>query len=367
MTDQFNPYRTLPAYTRWSKGISGVPFSDVDPVVKFPFSVSPTDLIATAGSCFAQHIARHLRNSGYKYFVKESGNAILRYSGGLPELYNYGTFSCRYGNIYTARQLLQLAQRAMGSFEPVEVAWDNGNGFYLDPFRPAIQPEGFISIDELLDDRRQHLHAVRTMFEELDVFVFTLGLTEHWYCREDGAVLPVCPGVAGGVFNSEKYSFGNQTVEDVVSDFENFLCILRTLNKKFKIILTVSPVPLAATAIDRHVLTSTTYSKSVLRVAAETIVSRNEEVGYFPSYEIITGNFNRGKYFSEKLRDVTEEGVQHVMRLFMKHVGLVDVAAAEYNNNAVANADEDVLRELEHVIETVCEEALLENAYLRNK
>ena len=84
-------------------------------------------------------------------------------------------------------------------------------------------------------------------------------------------------------------------------------------------ILTVSPVPLIATMENRSVLVSTTYSKSVLRVAAEVVAKRYDFVAYFPSYEIITGGFNRGSYFAEDLRSVTEAGVAHVMRLFMRH------------------------------------------------
>ena len=50
-------------------------------------------------------------------------------------------------------------------------------------------------------------------------------------------------------------------------------------------------------------------SKSVLRVAAEQVAKAFEGVAYFPSYEIITGNFNRGQYYGPDLRDVTEAGV----------------------------------------------------------
>ena len=82
----------------------------------------------------------------------------------------------------------------------------------------------------------------------------------------------------------------------------------------------VSPVPLVATAEPgAHVLAATTYSKSVLRVAAETVRQRFASVHYFPSFEIITGAFNRGAYFAGDLRNVVEEGVSHVMRLFMHH------------------------------------------------
>jgi hypothetical protein len=46
---------------------------------------------------------------------------------------------------------------------------------------------------------------------------------------------------------------------------------------------------------------------------------RFENVHYFPSYEVITGAFNRGAYYAPDLRNVLEDGVAHVMRLFLAH------------------------------------------------
>ena len=51
------------------------------------------------------------------------------------------------------------------------------------------------SVEELTEDRSRHLAAVRQMFETLDVFVFTLGLTESWEHVPDGAALPLAPGL----------------------------------------------------------------------------------------------------------------------------------------------------------------------------
>ena len=280
--------------------------------------IDPRSKVATAGSCFAQHIARHLRSSGYNYFVAETGHPILPEN--VRDANNYGLFSCRYGNIYTARHLVQLLDRAYGRFEPREDAWIDDAGVVRDPYRPTVQPGGFVSIEEMRLDRLQHLAAVRRMFEQLDLFVFTLGLTECWRSTEDGAVFPLCPGVKGGEFDPRRHEFYNQTVDDVTGDLATFLEELKRINPAAQVVFTVSPVPLAATAErGTHVLSATTYSKSVLRVSAATVQKRFENVHYFPAYEIITGTFNRGAYFADNLRDVVEDGVSHVMRLFIEH------------------------------------------------
>ena len=313
-----HPYQSLPDKAFWRRSVAGPPPSEVDPVGNFGLRMDSTTKVATAGSCFAQHIARHLKKAGYSYYVAEPGHPILPAS--VRARQNYGLFSARYGNIYTARQLLQLFDRAYGRFEPAEDYWETRPGVFVDPFRPTTQPGGYISREEAAADRAQHLAAVRTMFETLDVFVFTLGLTECWRSLEDGAVFPVCPGVEGGAFDSERYEFYNQSVEDVIADLAAFRDGLAQVNPKAQIILTVSPVPLVATAEPgENVLSATTYSKSVLRVAAETLRRTSSNVHYFPSYEIVTGAFNRGAYYAGDLRNVVETGVSHVMRLFMEH------------------------------------------------
>jgi hypothetical protein len=356
MTD--HPYKSLPDKAFWRRGVAAVPKGKVDPVGQFNLQIDRKTKVATAGSCFAQHIARYLKASGYCYHIVEPGHPILPLS--FRERQNYGLFSARYGNIYTARQLLQLFERAYGRFEPAEDVWEKGRGVFVDPFRPGAQPGGFISSEELLADRAQHLAAVRKMFETLDVFIFTLGLTECWRSRADGAVFPLCPGVEGGSFDPDKYEFYNQTVEDVVADLTAFRTGLAEVNPKAQIVFTVSPVPLVATADPgAHVLSATTYSKSVLRVAAETMRRSFDNVHYFPSYEIITGAFNRGAYYAPDLRNVVEDGVAHVMRLFMEHATNADTRD-DSEDAEDGDGEDEHLKMARRLVEVECDEVALD-------
>lgn len=353
-----HPYKSLPDKAFWRRSVAGTKRRLVDPVGVFDLRIHSETKVATAGSCFAQHIARYLKKSGYCYYVTETGHPIL--PAATRQQHNYGLFSARYGNIYTARQLWQLFERAYGRFTPAEDIWKAGDDVFLDAFRPTTQPGGFISREELIAERDQHLAAVRRMFETLDVFVFTLGLTECWRSRVDGAVFPICPGVEGGTFDPARYEFYNQSVEDVIGDLTFFRNGLAEVNPSAEIIFTVSPVPLVATAESgAHVLSATTYSKSVLRVAAEVTRQRFENVHYFPSYEIITGAFTRGAYYAPDLRNVVEDGVAHVMRLFMAHAtGSAQQPAAA---PTPVRAEEDGhLAAAQRMVEVECDEVALD-------
>ena len=46
------------------------------------------------------------------------------------------------------------------------------------------------------------------MFEQSEIFIFTLGLTEAWRSKKDGAVFPLAPGVSAGSFDPAEASRG---------------------------------------------------------------------------------------------------------------------------------------------------------------
>jgi hypothetical protein len=125
--------------------------------------------------------------------------------------------------------------------------------------------------------------------------------------------------------------------------------MLKKINPRVRFILTVSPVPLVATADDQHVLVATTYSKSTLRSACGELYDRFEDVDYFPSYELIASPWSRGRFFESNLRSVTTEGVETVMRMFAsEHPPLKPVEPTPTKRRGKREQD------------VVCEEVLLE-------
>lgn len=352
-----NPYRGLPPHQFWRSAVAEPAPTAVDPIIAPGFTIGRKDRIATAGSCFAQHISRKLRESGYHYMVTEQAPAHP-----FAAHENYGTFTARFGNIYSVRQLWQLLRRAYATFEPHDIAWRRADGRFVDPFRPAIQAAGFASVHEVVADREAHFAAVRRMFETCNVFVFTLGLTEAWESTVDGAVFPLAPGTVADVADDAS-RFRNFTVAEMEADLAGFIDDLRGINPRVRVILTVSPVPLIATYEPRHVLVSTTYSKAALRVVAEQIVQRFDEVDYFPSYEMITGAHTRGAFYAEDLREVRPTGVSYVMTHFAKHYLDRTECAAVVRPRRPTQETVDRQREMiDQVSLVICDEELIERS-----
>lgn len=308
-----SPYRGRPRHNFWKPAVGTRQPDSMLELYRRRFDIAPTDRIATAGSCFAQHIARYMRHHGYQ--VMDLEPAPPEVPAAVAQEFGYGVYSARYGNIYYVRQLLQLAREALEGVQPAEPVWAR-NGRYHDAQRPAVEPEGLESPELVLEHRRRHLDQVRTMLTTADVLVFTMGLTEGWEHVESGTVYPTAPGTVAGDFDPEVYAFRNFTVAEVQADFTRFRDLVHRHNPGLRFLLTVSPVPLAATATDGNALVATTYSKAVLRAAAGALYAEFEDIDYFPSYEIITAGPGAGRFFAPGLRDVTPEGVDTVMGYF---------------------------------------------------
>ncbi|MEK9777276.1 MAG: GSCFA domain-containing protein, partial [Quisquiliibacterium sp.] len=181
----FQPYANLPDRQYWKPAVAEpYPLAIAD-LYRKKFPIAAQNAVATCGSCFAQHIGKRLRGRGYRYLDLEPAPAELKAE--QAKALGYGLYSARYGNVYTSRQLLQLFQRAFDRLH-FDENWQDKAGRFVDPFRPNLCGEGYATAEAMLDAQREHLQQVRRMFETLDVFVFTMGLTETWFNRETGAV-----------------------------------------------------------------------------------------------------------------------------------------------------------------------------------
>ena len=351
-----HPYHDLPGSAFWSTAVAtGTPDS-LQGIYEPKFRLDPKSAIATAGSCFAQHISHYLTAAGCNVLDVEPPPARLPIA--KRAAFGFSLYSARYGNIYTVHRLLQLAQEALGSWTPHDICWERAGRFY-DALRPGIEPHGLDTPDEVLRHRRQHLQKVRDLFCRMDVLVLTLGLTEAWRSKQHGTVYTVAPGVRSGVFDPARYEFVNYGFPEIEAAFTEFLETLKMIRNgraNPKIILTVSPVPLTATASGKHVLQATTYSKSVLRSICGHVTAQHADIDYVPSYEIVLNPANRSRFFHDDLRQVTPEGVDAVMRVFLDAHRIGHGPA----NESPAPSETEARRATAEAHAAVCEDAILQ-------
>lgn len=351
-----HPYKRLPAVNFWRSAVTEQIWSDIKFKPSVRFRIGLNEKVATAGSCFAQHIAGNLSAIGLTHFISEKAPTILTEKR-AAEL-QYGVFSARYGNIYTARQLRQLIESAFGLRAPISFPAKRADG-WVDLLRPGVQAEGYESVHDLECDRAFHLDCVKRIFLEADCFVFTLGLTEAWFDLDSGIVFPVCPGTKAGVFDPKIHRFHNFNVIQVIQDLGWCIEFVKKHNPDMKWIFTVSPVALAATVTNQHVLIATTASKATLRAAADAIYNRYLNCEYFPSYEITVSPPSFGQFLDSDLRSISPRGVNLVLRVFREAF----VVKTEVKPGLAADERESLDKRIQAAVKVECDESFNDPAH----
>lgn len=338
-----HPYENLPKSAFWRGGVAGRKTRAVEDLWRPKNRLKAGDIVASYGSCFAQHIGRALGANGMIWQQSEPAPHGMKEA--TRHAFGYDLFSSRTGNIYTTSMLRNWCRWALLGDEMPSEIWEGDEGL-IDPIRPALEPTGFQDRAELTAARGHSLAAFRKSVIASDVLVFTLGLTERWVNRDTGAEYQICPGTLAGAFDPAVHQFDNMGFLSVHAALDEALGMMRAANPKLKFILTVSPVPLTATASGAHVLPATTYSKSVLRAVAGEMAMRHDDLDYFPSYELITAPTMRGSFYAQNQRSVTEQGVRFVMQHFFQTVDGTQVHVQK--------------PEREKTVDLVCEEELLD-------
>ena len=204
-----NPYGNIEKFQHHYKALEYANFLDLNLTTQTEQLFEHDDKIVTLGSCFAQHVSRYLVNKNFNVLISEPNHSK--------------NFSANYGNIYTAKQALQLLLESTGKRKPVDYIWKDNQENLCDAIRLNAPDTKFTSSQALSDARDSHLSKVKDLFERANVIIFTLGLTETWLSSKDGTAYPVAPGVVAGNFDKEKYEFKNFNVFDVIEDLESFV------------------------------------------------------------------------------------------------------------------------------------------------
>ncbi|MEP1522006.1 GSCFA domain-containing protein [Ascidiaceihabitans sp.] len=363
-----SPYANLPSRAYWRSAVGERASLDPGDVFQPKFPITKEMKVTTAGSCFAQHVGRALRGAGFN--VQDAERLPPVVSDAVATRFGYRLYSARYGNIYTMRQLLQLNDETKGTATPALPVWEK-DGRFFDAQRPSVEPEGLASEADVMTHRASHLKHVRATFRNSDLFVFTFGLTEAWVHKETGTVYPTAPGTIAGAFDPDVFEFKNFSYSEIRSDFLTFRKKMMAANPDMKFLITVSPVPLTATASGRHVEVASSYSKSTLVAVCGALREEFDNVDYFPSYEIITSQNARGAYYASNKREVSSQGVATAMGVFLKSHGFAPSAphpterqtrsamVRSYDASAGRAAAASPSAE-ETAEDVVCEEALLD-------
>ncbi len=282
-------------------------------IVSNPF-IKPSTKIFTMGSCFAREVRAALAQRGFEMYPKYRAidfDQQTQKISKIPEwdhLNHYNTFTIRqefelafsHGHYRADDFILHAGPKNRSFLRPLR------GEIWQDPYRKLVYAqthEGIVDLSHKIDD------CISEGLHKSDVYVITLGLTEVWRNNANGLYFNQLPhDRASNIVRFERSSYEQ--------NYDNMRAVCALLASNFpekKLVLTVSPVPLAFTFSDLDVVVANMESKSILRAVAAAISREFPNVIYWPSYEIALAS----DIYEEDGRNVTRQGVKMIIDEFL--------------------------------------------------
>jgi hypothetical protein len=172
-----------------------------------------------------------------------------------------------------------------------------------------------------LDSRATHNPAFCSLVGRCDVAVITVGVAPCWFKKSDHTF------VLNNTLNLREidgYYQRTLTVEECKKYLAVALGTLNRLNESMKIVLTLSPVPLARTFEFTSAIVADAVSKSVLRAAIHELIGTfPDKIFYFPSYEMVAwlGRYRGDAFGAEGVgpRHVSAFYLDAILRSFIRN------------------------------------------------
>ena len=246
------------------------------PLYEPSFHIKSNDKIFTLGSCFARNIENHMVNYGLDVVP-------IRINTQIPEKFALDQLK----NLYSPNSILDALKWALCPDEmpdPLECLIKTSRGEWFDPM---LHPPRSGNLKEVLETNKL-VRDNMALISQCRVVVITLGLVECIFDKKTGKYLN---SINTSVIESNDYARYEIHVMDLLEILDSldkiYNLLAKNLTSDFKIMLSVSPVPLKNTFRDMDVITANMYSKSLLRTAAEIFSCNHENIDYLPIYESV--------------------------------------------------------------------------------
>jgi hypothetical protein len=275
------------------------------PEISTKFSINKTEKVFCIGSCFAREVEQALQRIGFDVL------SIIR---NLPSSPRRSVSDAGLFNKYTIASVLNELGWALDNqsdYSLEKILIENVAGLFED-----YQLAGSEYADEI-SAAAEFRNAFRDSFrviKDASIVVITLGLSEAWFDLTTGLYLNKAPSRAVVQKYPNRFILKVLDYNDSLEMLESCYKLLsKYLNPGFKILITVSPVPLLATFRNQDVLVANAYSKALLRTVVEKFQSDKSNVNYFPSYEFVTLSNPSVVWSHDDFRHVDRFFVDYIM------------------------------------------------------
>nr|WP_308199475.1 GSCFA domain-containing protein [Chitinophaga sedimenti] len=125
--------------------------------------------------------------------------------------------------------------------------------------------------------------------------------------KENGQLVNNCHKVPQQQFTKKLYN-----AEEIITAIDNMMHRLFFVNRKVKILFTVSPVRYVRDGVVENNL-----SKAILLQAVHHLVNKFDRLYYFPAYELVIDDLRDYRFFKEDMVHPNEQAIQYVWEKFV--------------------------------------------------
>ena len=181
-----------------------------------------------------------------------------------------------------------------------------------------------------LRQRRRALGQAYRSIADCDAVLLTLGQSEVWFDTASGCYLNAAPRRAMMRENPDRFELHVLGYGDTIAALKETVALIAEKGRKgVRVILAVSPVPMVVTYRETDVMAADTYSKSVLRAAAEEIVQTHNFVDYFPSFESVALSERATAYGDDAMHPTQEIIAMNIKSMVQAFTGVAPAPTLE--------------------------------------
>lgn len=242
--------------------------------------VQHQDKLLLMGSCFTEHIGRHLADVKFNVLQNPSG-ILFEPIGVCNSLVSY-----MEDKRYTTADLFTLNE-----------AWHSW--MHHSRYSNAVMEDALEEINQSQAEAHRYL-------KEADWLIITLGSAFVYKLKETGRPVVNCHKAPAQQFTKHL-----STIEEIVTMLDGTIYRLFQFNPKVKVIFTISPV--------RHIrdgVVDNNRSKARLVEAVHHLVDKFDRLYYFPAYELVIDVLRDYRFYDLDMVHPNYQATQFVLEHF---------------------------------------------------
>jgi len=310
--------RTFEARTRLS----------LDEIISPTTQISHQSIVGLIGSCFVENIGAKLAYFKFKNWINPNG--ILFH----PLAIEKALSAIISNQTYSKSDLLYHQER-----------WHS-----LDYHSDFSSPNS----SETLEKINKSIQDTHTLLIGTSHLVITLGTAWVYHHIASDRLVANCHKIPQKEFIKRLLS-----MEEIVNSLTRIVSLVKRVNPTIEILFTLSPI--------RHLrdgMLANSQSKSLLLSAIHQVIKDND-IRYFPSYEIMLDDLRDYRFYKADLLHPNETGIQYIWNIFkevwitptsyniMKQIEQVQKGLQHKSFNANSNDHLKFLKHLEQKKETL--------------